>query len=353
MAATKPTLPIINYGSPLAGSPRRNLNRGFSHHNRRRRGPATAVAAILTFSLVISTFAWSSLVFSSSNALPHLIWRGKTKISWSNPRQKHVILNPPPLEAVSLNNRSKAVLTVPGPEVVTPAGEDFPLSINDIVFGIAGSAGIWHRRREFLKLWWRGEVMRGNVWLEDSVKQNSSSSVGELYSSLPTIRVSEDISQFRYTHPTGHPSGLRIARIVAESFRLGIYDDARWFFLCDDDTIVSTENLVTVLSKYDWREMVYVGGSSESHSASTYFSHGMAFGGGGIALSFSLAKALTSIQDECVDRYPTFYGSDDRLYACITELGVPLSRERGFHQVISTDLSLSPTSIFLIYYLLV
>ncbi|ONK55840.1 uncharacterized protein A4U43_C10F1510 [Asparagus officinalis] len=35
---------------------------------------------------------------------------------------------------------------------------------------------------------------------------------------------------------------------------------------------------------------------------------------------------------ECLERYPRLYGSDDRLHACISELGVPLSREFGFHQ---------------------
>ncbi|PQP94795.1 uncharacterized protein Pyn_20472 [Prunus yedoensis var. nudiflora] len=38
------------------------------------------------------------------------------------------------------------------------------------------------------------------------------------------------------------------------------------------------------------------------------------------------------MQDECLERYPKLYGSDDRLHACITELGVPLTREPGFHQ---------------------
>lgn len=103
--------------------------------------------------------------------------------------------------------------------------------------------------------------------------------------------------------------------------------------MCDDDTIMSPDNLVAVLSKYDWREMVYVGGSSESHSANTYFSHSMAFGGGGVAVSYPLAEALAGMQDECLERYPKLYGSDDRLHACISELGVPLSREYGFHQV--------------------
>ena len=102
--------------------------------------------------------------------------------------------------------------------------------------------------------------------------------------------------------------------------------------LVDDDTVLSPDNLVAVLGKYDWREMVYVGAPSESHSANTYFSHGMAFGGGGVALSFPLAAALARTLDVCIERYPRLYGSDDRLHACITELGVPLSREYGFHQ---------------------
>jgi len=96
--------------------------------------------------------------------------------------------------------------------------------------------------------------------------------------------------------------------------------------------VLCADNLVAVLSKYDWREMVYVGASSESHSANTYFSHSMAFGGGGVALSFPLAVALAQTLDVCIERYPKLYGSDDRLHACITELGVPLSREYGFHQ---------------------
>ncbi|RWV80150.1 hypothetical protein GW17_00058623, partial [Ensete ventricosum] len=115
--------------------------------------------------------------------------------------------------------------------------------------------------------------------------------------SLPPVRVSEDISRFRYTNPTGHPSGLRIARILAETFRLG-HRGARWFVLVDDDTIVCPDNLVAVLAKYDWTEMAYVGGPSESHSANTYFSHAMAFGGGGIAISYPLAEALSGMMDE-------------------------------------------------------
>uniref|UniRef100_A0A0D3HFM6 Uncharacterized protein n=1 Tax=Oryza barthii TaxID=65489 RepID=A0A0D3HFM6_9ORYZ len=124
-------------------------------------------------------------------------------------------------------------------------GAEAPLSLGHIVFGIAGSAHLWPRRREYVRMWWDPAAMRGH---------------------------------------------------------------------------------------YDWREMVYVGAPSESHSANTYFSHSMAFGGGGVALSLPLATALARTLDVCIERYPKLYGSDDRLHACITELGVPLSREYGFHQ---------------------
>ncbi|KAG6397068.1 hypothetical protein SASPL_143229 [Salvia splendens] len=34
----------------------------------------------------------------------------------------------------------------------------------------------------------------------------------------------------------------------------------------------------------------------------------------------------------CIQRYPGLYGSDDRMQACMAELGVPLTKELGFHQ---------------------
>jgi len=59
----------------------------------------------------------------------------------------------------------------------------------------------------------------------------------------------------------------------------------------------------------------------------------MAYGGGGFAISYPLAEALYKMQDRCIQRYPGLYGSDDRMQACMAELGVPLTKEIGFHQV--------------------
>ncbi|XP_072988771.1 uncharacterized protein [Typha latifolia] len=293
---------------------------------------ASSAAAFLA--LLLTTAAWLSLVFSSSSS-PSSPSTSFSLLSWT---RFHSISSPPPLF-------SPLFSPPPPPPPPPPFRDPFlssetltssdsqdghssssPLAARHLVFGIAGSAHLWRRRREFLRLWWRPSSMHGHVWLDDlPLAKDDDDAL------LPPIRVSEDISRFRYTNPTGHPSGLRIARIVAESFRLG-HPTARWFVLVDDDTIVCIDNLVAVLAKYDWTEMVYVGAPSESHSANTYFSHSMAFGGGGIALSYPLAEALATMQDGCLERYPRLYGSDDRLHACISELGVPLTREHGFHQ---------------------
>ncbi|CAN1299451.1 B3glct [Linum perenne] len=267
-------------------------------------------ALLLAAALLLATSAWLSLVFSGT-AAPCFHRR-----SFPDGLPTTAIRKPPP---------QLAGFPLLGSLNGSRGGED-RLSLEHLVFGIAGSSQLWDRRKEFLRLWWRPNEMRGHVWLEEKL------AVVESDESLPPIMVSEDTSRFRYTNPTGHPSGLRISRILAETFRLGL-PDVRWFVLGDDDTIFNPSNLVAVLSKYDSSEMVYIGSPSESHSANSYFSHSMAFGGGGIAISRPLAEALSNILDECIDRYHESYGSDDRLHACISELGIPLSREHGFHQV--------------------
>ncbi|KAH7428269.1 hypothetical protein KP509_10G084000 [Ceratopteris richardii] len=200
------------------------------------------------------------------------------------------------------------------------------LSMRNIVFGIGGSAQLWSQRKEFIKLWWKPHRMRGFVWLDEPVPATDSPD------ELPVLMISEDTSSFRYTHPIGSPSGIRIARILVEMFRLGL-PDVYWFVVADDDTIFSTDNLLRVLSKYDPNEMYYIGQYSESHLENFIFSYNMAYGGGGVAISYPLAEELVGMFDDCIQRYPHLFGSDDRLHACITELGVPITKELGFHQV--------------------
>ncbi|KAK9072904.1 hypothetical protein SSX86_009340 [Deinandra increscens subsp. villosa] len=197
--------------------------------------------------------------------------------------------------------------------------------IRHIVFGIAASAKLWEKRKNYIKLWWRKEAqMRGIVWLDNPVKTLPDDT-------LPPLKISGNTSGFAYRNKQGHRSAIRISRIVSETVRLGM-ENVRWFVMGDDDTVFIVENLVRVLNKYDYNQFYYIGSSSESHLQNIFFSYGMAYGGGGFAISYGLAEALERMQDRCVGRYPGLYGSDDRIQACMAELGVPLTKEAGFHQ---------------------
>lgn len=107
----------------------------------------------------------------------------------------------------------------------------------------------------------------------------------------------------------------------------------RWFIIGDDDTVFVTHNLVTVLAKYDHNQMYYIGGTSESVDQVVIHSYSMAYGGGGFAVSYPLTAELVKILDGCIDRYDQLYGSDQRIQACLGGIGVPLTREFGFHQI--------------------
>ncbi|KAK9055410.1 hypothetical protein SSX86_026493 [Deinandra increscens subsp. villosa] len=200
----------------------------------------------------------------------------------------------------------------------------FDTELRHIAFGIAASSGLWRTRKEYLKLWWRPGETRGAVWIDKKVTTTQNEN-------LPDIHISEDTSKFPYTNPRGDRSAIRISRVVSETLRLGM-EDVRWFVMGDDDTVFFVDNLVRILSKYDHNQFYYIGSTSESHFQNMLFSYGMAFGGGGFAISYPLAVELEKMQDRCLRRYPGYYGSDDRIHACMAELNVPLTKEQGFHQ---------------------
>ncbi|XP_074264796.1 uncharacterized protein LOC141587244 [Silene latifolia] len=199
-----------------------------------------------------------------------------------------------------------------------------PTNISHIVFGIGASAKLWNKRKNYIKIWYNESEMRGIVWLDRKIKSKPEDK-------LPELRVSDDTSKFGYANKQGHRSAIRISRIISETLKLGL-ENVRWFVMGDDDTVFVTENLVRVLQKYDHTQYYYIGSNSESHLQNIYFSYAMAYGGGGFAISYPLAVALEKMQDRCIQRYPALYGSDDRMQACMAELGVPLTKELGFHQ---------------------
>ncbi|KAL7133860.1 hypothetical protein ABFS83_12G168500 [Erythranthe nasuta] len=198
-------------------------------------------------------------------------------------------------------------------------------AISHILFGIGGSAETWGQRRRYCELWWKPNVTRGYVWLDEEPKKPWPET-------SPPYKVSEDTTRFKYTNWDGSRSAVRIARIVKESFELGL-DDVRWFVMGDDDTVFFTGNLVNLLNRYDYNQMYYIGGHSESVEQDMAHSYTMGYGGGGFAISYPLAAELVKILDGCIDRYAEFYGSDHKIESCINEIGVPVTREPGFHQM--------------------
>ncbi|KAF1897488.1 hypothetical protein Lal_00035194 [Lupinus albus] len=200
----------------------------------------------------------------------------------------------------------------------------YDTEVNHIVFAIAASSNLWDMRKEYLKVWWKPNKTRGIVWLDKKVSNKAEEG-------LPQIGISQDTTKFKYTNHQGQRSALRISRVVTETLKLGL-KNVRWFMMGDDDTVFMVDNVVRVLSKYDHNQFYYIGSSSESHVQNIHFSYAMAYGGGGFAISYPLAKELARMQDRCIQRYPGLYGSDDRMQACMAELGVPLTREAGFHQ---------------------
>ncbi|CAL9220402.1 unnamed protein product [Arabidopsis halleri] len=207
-----------------------------------------------------------------------------------------------------------------------PTGSVGPINISHIFFSIAGASETWIDRSQYISLWWRNST-RGFVWLDEPVKipQNHS----DVRFSIPTRVSDPGWTRFKFSSSR---AAVRIARIIWDSYRLNL-PNVRWFVMGDDDTVFFTENLVKVLSKYDHEQMWYIGGNSESVEQDVMHAYDMAFGGGGFAISRPLAARLAGAMDDCLQRYFYFYGSDQRIAACVSEIGVPFTEERGFHQL--------------------
>ncbi|KAF3336247.1 Beta-1,3-glucosyltransferase [Carex littledalei] len=200
-----------------------------------------------------------------------------------------------------------------------------PTDLSHIVFAIGGSAHTWDRRRSYTELWWRHNYTRGHVWLDHAP-------IGTWPDTSPPYMISRNMSRYG-----NRASASRIAAAVVEAYHLVSLapekEQVRWFVMGDDDTVFFVENLIGVLQKYDHEQMYYLGMPSESVEQDVMHSYGMAFGGGGFAISYPAVAELAGVMDTCLDRYAYFYGSDQRIQSCLAELGIPLTREPGFHQV--------------------
>ncbi|CAL1387393.1 unnamed protein product [Linum trigynum] len=200
-----------------------------------------------------------------------------------------------------------------------------PTDLSHILFALSGSNDTWDDRSRSNSVWWSPNRTRGFVWLEDAQRPDSSPAPN----SAPTRVSSPEWTQFGFS--SSRPA-VRIARTITDSFGLKL-PGVRWFVMGDDDTVFFPENLASLLAEYDHGEMWYIGGNSESVEQVVMHSYEMAFGGGGFAVSYPLAELLVENLDRCLERFHYFYGSDQRIWACIAELGVGLTPHRGFHQM--------------------
>lgn len=290
------------------------------------------------FSQILSKLLLYSIIFITSICILHLLTshHDSSSCKHQNLRRNHIISSSNKFSNINniiSNTKTSLSLQYLNPTYTSITLDTYETTLHHIAFGIGASSKLWDKRKEYIKLWWRPNQTRGYVWLDkplDNVKVEEDDQNDEHL--LPPIKISSDTSKFKYNNRKGDRSAIRISRIVSETFRLGM-EDVRWFVMGDDDTMFVVDNLVRVLQKYDHNEFYYIGSSSESHTQNIYFSYNMAYGGGGFAISYPLAKALEEIQDDCIQRYPGLYGSDDRIQACMAELGVPLTKEIGFHQV--------------------
>ncbi|KAJ7964074.1 Protein of unknown function (DUF604) [Quillaja saponaria] len=203
-----------------------------------------------------------------------------------------------------------------------------PTNLSDIMFGIVGSVKTWKHKRSYVESWWRPNVTRGYVFLDREPSQEFL----PWSSNSPPFRVNRNITKSKLYPKIVNPIQIRIVHTILETFREGD-KDVKWYVMADDDTVLFIDNLVEVLAKYDHTKYFYIGENSECIRSNSDFSFDMAFGGAGYALSYALMEVLATKLDGCIERYPHLHSSDFILHACLADLGVALTHEKGFHQI--------------------
>lgn len=205
--------------------------------------------------------------------------------------------------------------------------DDYPTNVSHLAFGLQGSEKTYHFRKAYLEAWWRPNKTRGYVYIDRPP-------TGDLLPwspKSPQYRINDDLSQLiREIRPR---SALmpRMVHGILELFREE-HEGIRWIIMGDDDTMFFVDNLIDVLSKYDHTKYYYIGYPSEFVLSNYWFSFNQAFGGGGIILSYPLAKALVRDMDRCLRTYSNL-SADLMTMRCLADIGVDLTPHKGVHQV--------------------
>ncbi|KAL2238596.1 UNVERIFIED_CONTAM: hypothetical protein Sindi_1051300 [Sesamum indicum] len=201
-------------------------------------------------------------------------------------------------------------------------------NLSHIAFGLLGSVKTWPHRRGYLEAWWRPNRTRGYVYLD----RPPTPDLLPWPQTAPPYRIVDNLSEiFRNVKPRFELMP-RMVHGILELFREE-HDDMRWIVMGDDDSIFFVDNIVDVLAEYDHTKYYYLGWHSESVISNYWFSFDQAFGGGGIVLSYPLAKALVKDMDGCLVRYAQSSSADLITMTCIADIGVNLTPQKGIHQV--------------------
>ncbi|KAJ4724298.1 Protein of unknown function (DUF604) [Melia azedarach] len=219
---------------------------------------------------------------------------------------------------------------------ISPTADNFsnsPTNIGHIVFVILGSINSLRYRKPYIEAWWRENITRGNLWLDEFPTKKFL----PWPSSSPPFRVNQDLRKWEIYPKLAKPGQIRMFHSILEAIQIenatNSNKDVRWYVMGDDDTLFFQENLVEVLGKYDHTKYYYIGTNSESVSPNHGISFDMGFGGAGYALSYAFVEVLASKIEGCIERYPHFHFSSFLSHICFADLGVDLTIEKGFHQI--------------------
>ncbi|XP_073135970.1 uncharacterized protein [Henckelia pumila] len=211
-----------------------------------------------------------------------------------------------------------------------------PTGLKHIVFGLLGSENAWHWRKPYIESWWRPNITRGFLFLDKPP-------TGELLpwsEASPPYKVSDDLTTFLAETRARAPIMIRMVHGIMEVLReveiksdIHGDDQIRWVVMGDDDSIFFVDNLVGVLGEHDHSRYYYLGGQSEFVMSNYWFQFNQAFGGAGIILSYPLAKALAKDMESCLRRYAHLISADLITMACVGDIGVNLSPNKGIHQI--------------------
>ncbi|GFY94313.1 fringe-like protein [Actinidia rufa] len=160
----------------------------------------------------------------------------------------------------------------------TGSEKESPTNITHLMFGLVSSVKSWKDRRPYIESWWRPNVTRGYLFLDEAPRLPWPST-------SPPVRVSDNYSILEQESKHVAPIMIRMVLAIVETFREG-------------------------------RRRSEVG-----------------FGGAGIALSYPLAAAMVKDLKGCIRRYPYLISADLITQFCVNEFGISLTVEKGIHQI--------------------